>query len=255
MTFNCTYRNRTRISRIQNAFRIQSTDGNVFSSPGDSGSLIFDQAAGRLNGTRPVVGLLYAGGTLGDGTPFTDACDINAVFGALNLETVCTCVARAIIRAIFGERAREAGDRAAGGTSNDLRRPERELRKFRSRVLAESKYGRVLNELISEDAALAGRILAADDAAFAAAVGALQPLRHEVSYLELLDRPIDAQTVERLTELTEHVARRDRELGKRLKTVMGTLRALEGSTLGHVLEAGVEDAKRQRATRRRRPRG
>ena len=62
-TFTCTYRNRTRISQIQNAFRITSTDGNPFGSPGDSGSLIFDQAAGQLNGTRPVVGLLYAGGT------------------------------------------------------------------------------------------------------------------------------------------------------------------------------------------------
>src|SRR5687768_4037400 len=86
MTFSCTYRNRTRISQIQNAFRISSTDGNVFSSPGDSGSLIFDQAAGRLVGTQPVVGLLYAGGTFNNGTPFTDANDINAVFGALNLE-------------------------------------------------------------------------------------------------------------------------------------------------------------------------
>ena len=94
MTFQCSYRNRTRISQIQNAFRITSTNGAVFDSPGDSGSLIFDQAAGQVSGTRPVVGLLYAGGTFNDGTPFCDACDINAVFSALNLSTVCTCVAR-----------------------------------------------------------------------------------------------------------------------------------------------------------------
>ena len=127
MTFNCTYLNGTRISSIQNAFRITSTDGNVFSSPGDSGSLIFDQAAGQLNNTLPVVGLLYAGGTFNNGTPFTDANDINSVFGALNLSTACTCVARAIIRAILESLSRVVGQ--------ELRRSERDFRRFRSRVL------------------------------------------------------------------------------------------------------------------------
>jgi hypothetical protein len=54
---------------------------------------------------------------------------------------------------------------------------------------------------------------------------------------------------------SEHVARRDRELGSRLNTVTATLRRLEGSTLGHVLEAGAEEATRRQTTRRRRPRG
>jgi hypothetical protein len=246
MTFQCTYRNRTRISRIQNAFRITSTNGAVFDSPGDSGSLIFDQAAGQLNNTRPVVGLLYAGGAFSDGTPFCDACDINAVFSALNLSTVCTCVARAIIRAIFSSIGRDPV--RSSGEGSELRRPERELRKFRSRELAGSKFGSVLNDLINENAARGGKIFAEDDRAFAAAVRALQPLRHDVSYVELLDRPIDAETIERLTELTKHIARRDSVLGKRLKTVLGSLTELEGSTLGQVLEVGVGAAKRQRQT-------
>jgi hypothetical protein len=247
MTFSCTYRNRTRISQIQNAFRITSTDGNVFSSPGDSGSLIFDQAAGQLSGTRPVVGLLYAGGTFTNGTPFTDANDINAVFGALNLETVCTCVARAIIRAIFEALSREGPFRPPPILDKELRRRERDFRRFRSRVLATSKFGRVLDELIAENAARGGRILAEDDEAFAAAVGALTPLaQYEVSYLELLNNPIDASTVERLTQLAGHVGRSDRELGAKLKRVVGTLRKLEGSTLGHVLEVGAEQARAPR---------
>lgn len=250
MTFNCTYRNRTRISQIQNAFRIRSTDGNVFSSPGDSGSLIFDQAAGRLSGTLPVVGLLYAGGAFNDGTPFTDANDINAVFGALNLETACTCVARAIIRAIFEALSREGPLRPPPGLETDLRRHERDFRKFR-RALAGSKYGGMLDDLITENAARGGKILAEDDTAFAAAVRALAPLGdYELSYLELMDKPIDAKMVERLTELAEYVAARDRELGNSLKRVVGTLRKLEGSTLGHVLEVGAEQA-RARVTRRR----
>jgi hypothetical protein len=247
MTFNCTYRNRTRISQIQNAFRITSTDGNVFSSPGDSGSLIFDQAAGQLSGTLPVVGLLYAGGSFTNGTPFTDANDINAVFGALNLETACTCVARAIIRAILEALSREGPVRPPPFPDNELRRRERDFRRFRSRLLARSKYGKVLDELITENAARGGRILAEDDEAFAAAVRALRPLgEYEFSYYELLDKPIDGETVERLTDLADHVARSDRELGTKLRKVVGALRHLEGSTLGHVLEVGAEQARGQR---------
>ena len=94
-----TYRNQTRLGRVQNAFIITSTNGANFSAAGDSGSLILNQVRGELNGTFPVVGLLFAGGADNAGTPITIANDINAVFGALDIETVCTCVARAIIRA------------------------------------------------------------------------------------------------------------------------------------------------------------
>ena len=144
----------------------------------------------------------------------------------------------------------------SSGEAGELRRPERELRKFRARELASSKFGSVLHDLIEENAARGGKVLAEDDRAFAAAVRALQPLHHDVSYVELLDKPIDAETIERLTDLTKHIARRDAALGKRLKTVMGSLSQLEGSTLGQVLQAGAEDAKKQRqpAARARRKR-
>ncbi len=110
-------------------------------------------------------------------------------------------------------------------------------------MLAQTRYGKGARALITEDAALGGKVLAEDEEAFAAAVRALRPLRHEASYLELLDKPIDSQTVERFSELADHMARRNREVGARLKGVVGALRQLEGSTLGEVLQAGAAEAK------------
>jgi hypothetical protein len=228
-TFNCTYRNRTRISQIQNAFRITSTDGNPFGSPGDSGSLIFDQAAGELNGTRPVVGLLYAGGTFTNppNLPFTDANDINAVCGSLDLTTVCDCVARAIIRAIFARGAAE--ERSVMGF-------ERQLRRLRAR-LADTEFGAAIGDLITSEAATAGRILASDDDAFELAVKVLQPLAGHASLGELLETTLDDETVAAVGRLTAVFSRHDRRLGREAKVIHGALRGLEGSTFGEVLRA------------------
>ena len=237
-TFSCTYRNRTRISRIQNAFRITSTDGNVFSSPGDSGSLIFDQAAGQLSDTRPVVGLLYAGGTFNTppNLPFTDANDINAVFGALDLTTVCDCVARAIIRAIFGRGVASEGD--ATGL-------ERQLRRMRAK-LADTEFGTAINDLITREAATAGRILASDDEAFELAVEVLKPLAGRASLTTLLETPLDNETVVAIGRLTALFGQRDRRLGREVKVIHGVLRGLQGSTLGEVLKAAGTQRKTSR---------
>jgi hypothetical protein len=235
MTFNTNYRGATRISSIQNAFRITSTDGNAFSASGDSGSLIFDQAAGTLEGTLPVVGLLYAGGTFANGTPFTDANDINAVFGALGLETVCSCVARALIRAVFGD---EEGRSAEGLMTGRDR--ERQVRRLRRTVLRESEFGGLLDELVTTRAATAGKLLAEDDVAFSLAVRALRPLREARTVADMLRAPVTAETVGALEQLSELVSRRDEELGQRLGRVVSTLREAEGSTLGDVLGVAVD---------------
>jgi hypothetical protein len=237
-TFSCTYRNRTRISRIQNAFRITSTDGNVFSSPGDSGSLIFDQAAGQLTDTRPVVGLLYAGGTFNTppNLPFTDANDINAVFGALDLTTVCDCVARAIIRAIFGREV--ANERDAPSL-------ERQLRRMRAR-LADTEFGIAIDDLITREAATAGRILASDDEAFELAVKVLKPLAGRASLTALLETPLDDETVAAIGDLAAMFGQRDRRLGREVKVIHGVLRGLQGSTLGEVLKAAGTQRKTSR---------
>lgn len=237
-TFSCTYRNRTRISMIQNAFRVTSTDGNPFGSPGDSGSLIFDQAAGRLQGTQPVVGLLYAGGTFNDSanTPFTDANDINSVFGALNLTTVCDCVVRAIIRAIFGRGAADEG--GAVGL-------ERELRRLRGR-LADTEFGAGIEELLTREAATAGRILATDDEAFDLAVKVLQPLAGRGSLTKLLETTLDDETVDAIGRLTAVFGRHDRRLGREVKPIHAALRGLQGSTLAEVLKVAGGPQKKSR---------
>lgn len=228
-TFRCTYRNRTRISRIRNAFRISSTDGNVFSAAGDSGSLIFDQAVGQLNGTLPVVGLLYAGGTFNNGTPFTDAVDINSVFGALNLSTVCTCVARALIRAIFGA---DSAETAAGGGA---RATERNLRKLRQR-LDESDLGAAIDEMVTREAATAGKILATDERAFEEAVAVLMPLKDRLTGPKVLETPIDDDLVECVAQLGKTFARYDRGLGRGMTVIQGALKELRGESIGQILD-------------------
>jgi hypothetical protein len=232
-TLNCRYRNGTRISQIQNAFRITSTDGNPFGSPGDSGSLIFDQAAGQLAGTLPVVGLLYGGGIFNDdpNRPFTDANDINAVFGALDLTTVCDCVARAIIRAIFGRGAAE--DVSAIGL-------ERQLRRLRAR-LADTDFGAAIEDLVTREAATVGRILASDDETFESAVAIVQPFARRASLTELLETPLDGETIAAVGRFGAALGQHDRRLGRELKTIQSALRGLQGSTFGEVLKvAGVQ---------------
>jgi hypothetical protein len=200
--------------------------------------LIFDQAAGQLNGTRPVVGLLYAGGTFNNppNLPFTDANDINAVFGALDLTTVCDCVARAIIRAIFGRGAAE------GGSATGL---ERQLRRLRAR-LASTEFGAAIDDLVTREAAIAGRILASDDEAFELAVKVFQPLARRASLREVLETPLDDETVAAFGRLTTVFGRHDRRLGREAKVIHGTLRGLQGSTFGEVLSAAGTQRKRSR---------
>lgn len=234
-TFATTYRNRTRISRVQNAFRITSTDGNLFSDSGDSGSLIFDQAAGDLNGTLPVVGLLYAGGTFASGTPFTDANDINAVFGALNLTTACTCVGRAIIRAIFGARSAEEG-RGAAVTERNLRRIRRQL--------ADSDIGTTIDDLITRETARIGRIMARDDHSFYGAVEILAPLRERLTGPDVLEMPIDAELIGSVEKFTRELGRHEPDLGKNLKILHEAIKDFEGQTIGSVLDLVEPKSKR-----------
>lgn len=225
-----TYRNRTRLGRIQNSFIITSTDGNAFSGAGDSGSLILNQARGQVNGTFPVVGLLYGGGTNAAGTPITIANDINAVFGALNLATACTCVARAIIRAVFhGERA------ATAGAAAFLLDKERQLRRFREHIERSGKLGRSFGVLVEREAARVGHVLFTDDEAFGLLVTALRPLLAQATNYDLARARLDPQTVAALMAFSARVARQAPGLKAQMALARTVLTAVRGMSVERIL--------------------
>jgi len=104
-----------------------------------------------------VVGLLFGGGTDAGGTPVTIANDINAVFGALNLTTVCTCVARAVIRAVFGAESAEArGDAPVPFDRQIYVHKERQLRRFRDQLRESGVFGEEIDKLIRTQTARVG---------------------------------------------------------------------------------------------------
>jgi hypothetical protein len=234
ITTNITYRNRTRLGRVGNAFVIRSTDGNLFSNAGDSGSLIFNQQAGELEGTFPVVGLLFGGATFNDGTPATIANDINAVFGALNLETVCNCVARALIEAVFGSsQVMEAG----GSAARPLVRKERQLRQFRTKVLRATAFGKAVDKLLTTRTAQLAQVIVEDEDAFGLAVKMLEPwIRHRTNY-EVLEAKIDAQTVENFGRFADRAGKVNRNLRNELLMVKYAMTAVEGKKVRSVLRS------------------
>ena len=233
-TFTINYRGGTRLGQVGNTLLIRSTNGNTFSAPGDSGSLIFNQRQGELNNTRPVVGLLYAGGSFGDGTPFTLACDINAVFGALNLTTICTCVVRAILRAIFGAEGIDEG-----AMQRLIRRKERQLRSLRSRVVTQTRFGKALDQFVSTNASTLAGALMDDDEAFGLAVRALDPWLTKRTTLDMLETEVDPETVATVRRLTEVLGKHAKKLRPQLEAISGAVAMAEGKTVGVLLRRGV----------------
>jgi hypothetical protein len=233
-TFTINYRNNTRLGRIGNTFLIRSTDNNVFSRAGDSGSLIFNQRAGEVGGTLPVVGLLYAGGSFNDGTPFTLACDINAVFGAMNLSTICTCVVRAILRSVSG--AQGVDDAAA---QRFVRSKERQLRSLRSRVVRATRFGKAFDDFVSAEAPSIATVLIKDDEAFGLAVRALEPWLKQKTTLDMLETQIDPETVATVQRLVKVLAAGAKNVEPQLTAIGLAVEEAQGKSVGDLLRKGV----------------
>ena len=139
----------------------------------------------------------------------------------LNLETVCTCIVRSILEAIFG-RSAEAGSTGSGA------RAERMMRSFRDGVLAHSTTGRVIADAIAETAPDVSRVLALDPVSFGLAVDLLEPWAKASTSLAVLKREIDEQTVVTATELVERVIGLAPSTKARLRPLLDALRKSEG---------------------------
>jgi hypothetical protein len=225
---------------IGNAFRVTSTDGNAFANRGDSGSLIFSQARGTLSTTFPVVGMFFA---VSGGGVTTFHNDINAVFGQLNLTTVCDCAVRALIEAIFGagEGAAGTAGRTTGGAGLGVRalvdRKDAQIRRFRDQIMAQTRFGKAVADFAASEAAELSRAILEDDEIFGLAVRTFEPWVRKGENFEVLEAEIDAETVANFGRLADKVARFSPRLKEQMKAFRTSLEAVRGMRVRELLRA------------------
>lgn len=221
---------------IGNAFRVTSTDGNAFANRGDSGSLIFNQAAGTLNGTRPVVGMFFA---VSNGGVTTFHNDINAIFAQLNLETVCAAAVRAILDAIFGA--------SSGAAAGAVQGKEVQLRRFRDHLLAAAPAGAIVADLVGAETAELSRAIQEDEESFGLAVRTFEPWVRRATNLEILEAQLDPATVRNFGRLADRVAEVAPRLKEKMTAAKAVVAAVEGKRVADLLSAaGPKQSPRRR---------
>jgi len=233
-------------------FRITSPAagiGSAFGMPGDSGALVFGQNPGRIENTVPCVGLYFAGNgrwvaSQPNPNSFTVtglAFDIGNVMALLNLETVCTCVVRSLLDAIFGRSREEGGDRTDAGGA--VARSESMMRRFRGRVLEKSSVGKTIAAAIAQTAPEFSRVLAQDPTAYGLAVDLLEPWAKASGSLAVLGRRLDEKTVANAVELGERIMELAPETRKRIEPMVKLMRENEGkpvrALIGRYRPAGL----------------
>ncbi len=221
------------IGRIGNSFIVTSTDGNAFANRGDSGSLIFDTNQGTLNSTFPVLGMFFAVSNNGVTTWHND---INTIFAQLNLSTVCACALRAIINAIFGI------DEASSGSAGAAKAAE--LREFRDTVMPSTPFGSELGKLLLPEVGILSKAINEDPIIFGLAVRTFGPLVRQRSMADLLDAEVDTELVSNFRDLADRIGRKAPALRSKLRSVSVAMRAVEGATVGQLLEAATLDVKK-----------
>ncbi|MGH9231117.1 MAG: hypothetical protein ACRD07_20715 [Acidimicrobiales bacterium] len=229
--FDIIYRNGTRLGRVATTLVCRSTDRNPFASAGDSGSLIFNQQQAQLTGTFPALGLQYAGSREADGTPLALANDINAVFGELDLMTMCTYALRDLIGTSSSHDV---------GMRRDETRPiadkERQLRALREQVRG-TPVGKGLDDVVSREVARLTDTVLSDPKVYGLAVRALEPLLRQRTVLDMLEMEIEPRTAETVTQLVQEVRKRtrDKELRAQLEAAGKMAGAAAGSSLEQLL--------------------
>lgn len=219
-------------------FRVTSPGtglGVAFGMPGDSGALVFATDRGRLQGTVPCVGLYFAGtGRSVSLQPNPDAhtvtgvaFDITGVMRRLELDTVCTCMVRSLLAAIFGRRSDRLAEEADRSGQLTLR-AERMMRGFRDQVLQRSTIGRTIAEAVAQTAPEVSRVLVTDPIAFGLAVDLLEPWARASTSLAVLQREVDEHTVALATDLAERVIRLAPETKEHIAPLLETVRKSQG---------------------------
>jgi hypothetical protein len=229
-----------------------------WSAGGDSGSLVFSQtpASGDI---KPAVGLHWGGSGV-NGV----ASNIQNVFSALNVTTLCNSLFSAFLDGLFEtEEEGEIGPdtegrlrgiavaapyaRARPGVPLPVTaraRTTAAVRGFHAGIsrdvqarLQTSKRGRLVTELVDTHRAAIADLLLKDGDVRRATAASLRPIvAGATTSTEVLERALTAEDLKRLDALAEEVGRRG---GARIKRSLGPVRRLaknaEGKTLGEIL--------------------
>lgn len=225
-------------------FRVNSNATGLaaaFTAPGDSGSLYFAQNAGSIRSTFPALALHFAGNfravaaqaNPNNFTVTSVGFDLAGVMAQLRLETVCNCVLRALLDAIFGSR-READrevSNESGGRMIRTRLAEGMMRRFRDGVLAHSSVGKSIVEAVSETTPDVARVLSQDPVAFGLAVDLLRPWAAASTSLAVLVREVDSETVRTARELADRIVELSPETQDRVRPMVELLERHEGQSV------------------------
>jgi hypothetical protein len=226
-----------RYARIGNtAFMIASSDGQPFADDGDSGALVFSQTEGLLEGTFPVVGLLFAFGRDGAGMHLAFACDINTVFDSLSLTTLCNCYFRLLIERILMSIG---GNAATGVSARAVQLKEEQLKRFRDHVLMSRPLGRLGVRLLHSQIAKLADTLFEDEETFGLLLRILRPWILLPNNLEILEARVDDDLSRGLELLGRKVLARHADLRGPVRLLIRAVHDARGRTVKQLLATPV----------------
>ena len=224
------------IGEGNSVFLIFGEDGKPFSDDGDSGALIFLRKAGQLQGTFPVIGLLFGAN---DNNMIFGACDINEVFSTLNLTNLYAYYLDALIQTASG-RGRT---KAKGALSGLTKRKHRQLRRFRDDVLRKHPIGKLGVDLLERHFPTISEAIFQDEDTFELAVRTLEPWLKRSTNGEILRSEIDAATVENFSRLAGRVMKRDPALTKQINLLKVAVRSAQGKRCSDLLRSSLSSSR------------
>ena len=228
-------------------FRFETNDPAQLplSSMGDSGALVFQQGAPGV--IKPVVGLLFGGGT-GTNNNWTMACQITNVFSALDLGPLCIAGCPALVDALNADGA--DGDGEAHLHTTDIS-PDPSTTQERQRSggfntqltldlqkrFLTSQRGRGVMGFINRHRSELANLVVNDEETRRAIVSALRPIFvGAITTTDVLEHKLNESEVEQLNELIRvWNSRGSASLRKSLKIFQTLLDGATGRTPAEIL--------------------